>query len=102
MMVRRDVFLEVGGFDESLAVAFNDVDLCLKIRDAGYRNVYLPHVRLYHFESKSRGQEVTPEGIARFSREIEIMRSRWHPLKVRDPFYNPNLTLNAENYTAAI
>jgi GT2 family glycosyltransferase len=102
MMVRRDVFLEVGAFDESLAVAFNDVDLCLKIRDAGYRNVYLPHVRLYHFESKSRGQEVTPEGIARFSREIEIMRARWHPLKVRDPFYNPNLTLNAENYTAAI
>ncbi len=101
MMVRREVFLEVGGFDESLAVAYNDVDLCLKIRDAGYRNVYLPHVRLYHHESKSRGPEVTPEGIARFGREMDIIRERWRPLARRDPYYNPNLTLAREDYTPA-
>jgi GT2 family glycosyltransferase len=102
MMVRRDVFLEVGGFDESLAIAYNDVDLCLKIRDAGYRNVYLPHVRLYHHESKSRHvHDVTPEGIARFDREMDIIRARWRPLAMRDPYYNPNLTLAREDYTPA-
>ena len=97
--VRRSVFDEVGGFDESLAVAFNDVDLCLQIVKAGYNNVYLPHVRLYHFESKSRGSETTPEKQARFSSEVHTMREKWKTHEFVDPYYSPNLTLEHENYT---
>jgi hypothetical protein len=64
--------------------------------------VYLPHVRLYHHESKSRHvHDVTPEGIARFDREMDIIRARWRPLAMRDPYYNPNLTLAREDYTPA-
>jgi GT2 family glycosyltransferase len=98
LMVRRDVFDEVGGFDESLAIAFNDVDFCLRVRDAGYRNVYLPHVELYHHESKSRGHENTPEKMDRFLREQRIMQERWQTGDVPDPYYNPNLTLEREDY----
>jgi GT2 family glycosyltransferase len=98
MMVRRAVFDEVGGFDEALAIAFNDVDLCLRIQAAGYRNVYLPHVELYHHESKSRGYENTPEKMERFLREQRIMHSRWKTADVPDPCYNPNLTLLTEDF----
>jgi GT2 family glycosyltransferase len=101
LMVRRDVFDEVGGFDEELAIAFNDVDLCLRIQAAGYRNVYLPHVVLYHHESKSRGTEDTPEKMARFLAEQRIMQSRWHTGDCSDPHYNPNLTLLTEDYGLA-
>ena len=99
MMVRRAVFNQVGGFDETLAIAFNDVDFCLRVRDAGYRNVYLPHVELYHHESKSRGHENTPEKMARFLQEQQIMRDRWRTDETPDPFYNPNLTLDREDYS---
>jgi len=98
LMVRRDVFDEVGGFDPELAIAFNDVDLCMRIAAAGYYNVYLPHVQLYHYESKSRGVEDTPEKLARFLREQRIMQRRWHTSDVPDPFYNLNLTLLTEDY----
>ncbi len=98
LMVRRAVFEEVGGFDESLAIAFNDVDFCLRVRDAGYRNVYLPHVELYHHESKSRGHENTPEKMDRFLREQRVMQERWRTGDGPDPYYNPNLTLERENY----
>jgi GT2 family glycosyltransferase len=98
VMVRRDVFEQVGGFDETLAIAFNDVDLCLKVAAAGYRNIYLPHAQLYHFESKSRGHENTPEKIARFGAEVEIMQARWNTTGIPDPCYSPNLTLAYENY----
>ena len=98
LMVRRSVFLEVGKFDEELAVAFNDVDFCLKVRKANYRNIYLPHVKLYHFESKSRGYETTPEKQARFTREIEMMRRRWNTIDTVDPCYSPNLTRDHENF----
>ncbi len=76
LMCRREVFEEVGGFEEDLAVAFNDIDLCLKIFDRGYRNIYLPHVILYHYESKSRGFDNTPEKQARFANEASYMRSK--------------------------
>jgi len=98
LMIRRDVFEEVGAFDESLAVAFNDVDLCLKIDRAGYRNVYLPHVQLYHFESKSRGHETTPDKQARFAREIQTMNDRWSTKDYVDRYYSPHLTLTYENF----
>jgi GT2 family glycosyltransferase len=98
LMMRRAVFDEAGGFDEELAIAFNDIDLCLRVRARGYRNVYVPHAVLYHHESKSRGYEDTPDKVARFVREQQIMRSRWHTDVLPDPYYNPNLTLMTEDY----
>jgi len=98
LMVRRALFEEVGGFDEQLAIAFNDVDLCLRIQAAGYFNVYVPHAELYHYESKSRGYENTPEKMERFAREARYMRERWKTADVPDPHYNPNLTLATEDY----
>jgi len=101
-MIRRSVFDEVGGFDERLAVAFNDVDLSLKIARAGYRNVYLPHVMLYHYESKSRGAETTPEMKARFAREVAFMENRWATRTLPDPCYSPHLSLDAPGYAIRI
>ena len=99
LMCRREVFAEVGGFEETLQIAFNDVDFCLKIAEKGYRNIWLPHVVLYHYESKSRGQEDTPEKQARFHQEIMAMINKWKPWIDRDPCYNPNLTLDREDYS---
>ena len=99
LMVRKEVYLQVGGLDETLSVAFNDVDFCLKLTQMGYYNVWLPHVKLYHHESKSRGQEDTPEKLARFRKEIERIQQRWGSLLINDPFYNPNLTLEHEDYS---
>ena len=98
LMVRREVFEEVGTLDESLAVAFNDIDFCLKLNQAGYRNIYLPHVLLYHHESKSRGHDTTPEKNARFKSEINRMFERWNTAEYRDPYYNPHLTITHENF----
>ena len=94
MMVKKRVFDEVGGFDENLVVAYNDIDLCLKIREAGYLVVYNPYAELYHYESKSRGLEDTKEKLERFHKEMDIFRSKWSEIiKNGDPFYNPNLSL---------
>ena len=98
LMMRREVFDEAGGFDEQLSIAFNDVDLCLRVRAAGYRNVYVPHAVLYHHESKSRGYEDTADKMARFLGEQRIMQTRWRTGDVPDPYYNPNLTLMTEDY----
>jgi GT2 family glycosyltransferase len=102
LMTRREVFERVGGLDEELTVAFNDIDLCLKIVEAGYRIVNLPHVQLYHFESKSRGHETTDAKQTRFLREIDIMLARWDTKNRPDPCYNPNLTLDFENYAPGV
>ncbi|MFM7365155.1 MAG: glycosyltransferase [Cuspidothrix sp.] len=102
LMCRREVFEEVGGFEESLAVAFNDIDLCLKFLEKGYRNVYLPHVKLYHYESKSRGYEDTPEKQRRFSHEVKYMQSKWQKIIDYDPCYSPNLTKQTEDYAIDI
>lgn len=100
MMMKRSVFEQVGGFEEKLSVAFNDVDLCLRTVQAGYLVVYDPRVELYHYESKSRGQEDSKEKIRRFQSEIEFMRTRWETLlKEGDPYYNKNLTLSKWNYS---
>lgn len=99
MMTKKEVFEKIGGFEEELSVAFNDVDLCLRIGKAGYKIVYNPHVELYHYESKSRGAEDDEKKVRRFQSEIEFMRSRWIGLlKAGDPCYNPNLTLASWNY----
>ena len=100
MMIRRDVFEEAGGFEEKLKVAFNDVDLCLKVRKAEYLIVYDPYAELYHYESKTRGAEDTKEKVRRFQSEIEFMRCKWIDiLKNGDPMYNPNLTLKKWDYS---
>lgn len=100
MVVRREVFEQVGGFDvEHLGVAFNDVDLCLRIRELGYRNLWTPYAELYHHESASRGPENTAEKQQRFAGEIAYMKSRWGEGLMRDPAYNPNLTLDREDFS---
>lgn len=99
MMFRRDVYEKAGGFEEKLAVAFNDVDFCLKVGKAGYLVVYDPFVEMYHHESKTRGPEDTKEKVRRFQSEIEYMRSHWLTLlKQGDPYYNPNFSLKTWNY----
>ena len=100
MMVKREVFFEVRGFEEKLTVAFNDVDFCLRVRQKGYLVVYDPYVELYHYESKSRGTEDNKEKVRRFQSEIEFMRCRWEKLlKEGDPYYNKNLSLTKWNYS---
>ena len=99
MLTKKSVFREVGGFDEKFAVAFNDVDLCLRIRKAGYLIVYNPYAELNHYESKSRGYEDTPEKVKRFNSEITMFERRWkNILNSGDPYYNPNLTLEEGNF----
>ncbi len=99
LLVRRDVYNRVGGLDEGYAVAFNDVDFCMKIRDAGYLIVFTPFAEFYHYESKSRGDEDTPEKRERFNSEVFRFQDRWgKELKAGDPYYNPNLTLDSENF----
>ncbi len=94
MVMRREVFNEVGGYNEkNLAVAFNDVDLCLKVRDKGYRIIWTPHAELYHHESATRGAEDTPEKKKRFEGERKYMRDMWSDIIDNDPYYNPNLEL---------
>lgn len=100
MMMKRSAFDKVGGFTEELAVAFNDVDLCLKTTKAGYLVVYDPYARLYHMESKTRGAENNEVKVRRFQREIEYMRCNWIDiLKNGDPNYNKNLSLTKWNYS---
>lgn len=103
VMVKRTVFEEVEGFEKKYAVAFNDVDLCMKIRRAGYLIVYNPYAELNHYESKSRGYEDTEEKIKRFNSEMDLFESRWGDfLKAGDPYYNPNLTLNRADFSLSI
>ncbi len=100
MMVDRKVWDAVGGFDDKLAVAFNDVDFCLRVRRKGYLVVYEPNVEMYHYESKSRGYEDTPEKQQRFKGEIDFMQKRWADiLREGDPYYNPNFSLTACDYS---
>ncbi len=102
LVVRRAVFEEVGGFNErELAVAFNDVDFCLKIRAAGYLNLWTPFAELYHHESVSRGLEDTPDKQARFDGEVAYMRGKWGAWLARDPAYNTNLSLEIEGMQLA-
>ncbi len=99
MMVRKSVYDQVEGFYEGMAVAFNDVDLCMKITKAGYRIVYNPAAELYHYESKSRGNEDTKAKVARFEQEVALFRQRWPEiLQNGDPYYNPNFTLKRSGY----
>ena len=103
MMMRKSVYKEVGGFDPKWEVAFNDVDLCLKIRKAGYLIVYNPYAELMHYESKSRGYEDNEEKIERFNTECENFIEKWDEfLSKGDPYYSPNLTLDKNDFSLRV
>ena len=97
LVVRREVYLAVGGLDEQLEVAFNDVDFCLRLQAAGYRNLWTPFSELIHHESASRGSDDSPEKRARFLREVDYMLRRWGEEIQNDVAYNPNLSLQGVN-----
>ncbi|MDP3536319.1 MAG: glycosyltransferase family 2 protein, partial [Halomonas sp.] len=100
LLLRKAVFDEVNGLNETdLAVAYNDVDLCMKVREAGYRNLWTPYAALYHHESVSRGADDTPDKRARWLSEYAYMRKTWGELLDSDPAYNPNLTLVHEDFS---
>jgi GT2 family glycosyltransferase len=101
MVVRKAAFDAVGGFDEALAVAYNDVDFCLRLGARGLRNVWTPFAELYHFESVSRGDDSQGPSRERFLRESQLMRDRWQDLLDADPFYNPNLSLTRADFGLA-
>lgn len=101
LVVRRDVYLQVSGLDERLQVAFNDIDFCLRLREAGYRNVWTPFAELYHHESASRGDDASPGKAERFLCEVRHMERRWGDLLQHDPAYNPNLSLDDLNFGLA-
>ena len=100
-LVRREVYLQLGGFDENLAVTFNDIDFCLRLREAGYRIVWTPHAELIHHESASRGVDDSTPKQVRFLAEVDYMNSKWGEMLQRDPFYNPNLSLGENLFTLA-
>ena len=102
LMVKKERFLEAGGFDEALPVAFNDVDFCIKLLKAGYYNLCLAHLKIYHHESKTRGPEDTIEKQIRFRGEIDLMEARWESLLRNDPFYSPHLTRYREDYSISV
>ena len=90
----------MGGFNEkNLKIAFNDIDLCLRLREKNYLNVFTPYCELYHYESSTRGPEDTPEKKSRFAAEIDYMQKRHKVIINGDPYYNPNLSLEAENFS---
>jgi glycosyltransferase involved in cell wall biosynthesis len=102
LLVRKSVYEQVGGLNETdLAVAFNDVDFCLKLREAGYRNLWTPYAELYHHESVTRGHEDSPEKVRRFNLEVAYMRLTWGDALCNDPAYSPNLSLEREDFSLA-
>jgi glycosyltransferase involved in cell wall biosynthesis len=102
MLVKKDLYLQLGGLDEqNLAVAFNDVDFCLRLQEKGFRILWTPHAELYHHESASRGFEDTASKQKRFLAEVEYMNRKWGPALQSDPCYNPNLSLGEKLFTLA-
>ena len=100
LLIRKELFNQVKGLDKTnLSVAFNDVDFCMRVQKAGYRNLWTPYAELYHHESISRGKEDTPEKQNRAKKEIDYMLKKWGKTLVQDPAYNPNLSLTHENFS---
>ena len=103
LLIRREIYDEMNGLDESYAVAFNDVDFCVRVREAGYTNVFTPFAQLYHYESKSRGTEDNPEKQKRFQGEVLRFQARWGDLLAAgDPCTNPNFDIQREDFTLKI
>ena len=100
LLIRREIYQELNGLDESYAVAFNDVDFCVRVREAGYTNVFTPFAQLYHYESKSRGLDENPVKRKRFISEVERFQKRWaKQLAAGDPCMNPNFDLMKEDFS---
>ena len=103
LLIRKEIYDEVHGLDESYAVAFNDVDFCVRVREAGYTNVFTPFAQLYHYESKSRGMEDNPEKQKRFQGEVLRFQARWGDLLTKgDPCTNPNFDIQREDFSLKI
>ena len=103
LLIRKEIYDEVHGLDESYAVAFNDVDFCVRVREAGYTNVFTPFAQLYHYESKSRGMEDNPEKQKRFQGEVLRFQARWGDLLAKgDPCTNPNFDIRREDFSLKI
>ena len=102
MIMRTEIYNEVNGLDaENLSVAFNDIDICIRIREAGYLIVWTPYAEMMHHESASRGSDQSSDKIARFTREVKYMKEKWNTILEKDPFYNPNFSLKDGYYTIA-
>jgi GT2 family glycosyltransferase len=99
LVISRRIFWEVGGLNEALPVTFNDVDLCIKVSKAGYRNVFTPFARLFHFEASTRGSDLLPQNMIRFNNELEFMRVRHGQDLTDDPYYSPHLTRKKTDFT---
>lgn len=100
LLVKKSLYDEMGGLDESFAVALNDVDFCLRLRQKGYLNVWNPYCELYHLESKSRGMDDVEEKAVRYNKEAEAFRLKWRKeLEAGDPYYNPNFSLDRSDYS---
>ena len=103
LLIRKEIYDEVHGLDESYAVAFNDVDFCVRVREAGYTNVFTPFAQLYHYEIKSRGMEDNPEKQKRFQGEVLRFQARWGDLLAKgDPCTNPNFDIQREDFSLKI
>ncbi|MFR2145252.1 MAG: glycosyltransferase family 2 protein [Faecalibacterium prausnitzii] len=103
LLIRKEIYDEVHGLDESYAVAFNDVDFCVRVREVGYTNVFTPFAQLYHYESKSRGMEDNPEKQKRFQGEVLRFQARWGDLLAKgDPCTNPNFDIQREDFSLKI
>jgi glycosyltransferase involved in cell wall biosynthesis len=102
LVIKKQIYQDVGGFDEkNLKVAFNDIDFCLRVRAAGYRNVWTPYAELYRHESAEQGRDEAGDQQERFNRDAQYMRDKWGETLLCDPAYNPNLTLDHEDFSLA-
>lgn len=103
LLVKKKLYEAVGGLDESFEISLNDVDFCLKLREAGYLNVFTPFAELYHYESASRGPDDRGEKAERYNQESERFRKKWEKvLKQGDPYYNPNFSLDRSDYSVKV
>ena len=102
LVIKKSIYEALGGLnDRDLQVSYNDVDFCLRVRAAGYRNIWTPYAELYHHESATRGPDETPEKQMRYQKEINYMKNNWQDMLDNDPAYNPNLTVHDEDYSLA-
>ena len=103
LMVKKSLYEELGGLDESFRVALNDVDFCLRLREKGYLNIWTPFCELYHYESASRGSDLKGAGAARYEEECGRFREKWKEiLEKGDPYYNVNFSLDRSDYSLKI
>ena len=103
LLVKKSLYERVGGLDESFEISLNDVDFCLKLRKAGYLNVFTPFAELYHFESISRGLDDQGEKAKRYNEESERFRNKWKAeLEAGDPYFNPNFSLDKSDFSLRV